>query len=515
MSLENTPIIVGVGQFMERPSDPGYAALGPIDVAAAAARTALADAGAVEALAPHVDVVATTRTFHDSVPVLASPFGTSNDFPRSIGRRLGITPRRAIWEDAGGSSPQDLVSEMSELVHAGGARVVLVAGGEAISTARHLVAEGRHVDWSETIEGDVEDRLGDVAKMISAAEIRHRIFTVPPMYALAEHARRGRRGRSRAEYAADMGRLFAPFTAVAAANPYATVRRVHTGEELVTVSDRNRMIADPYPRHLVARDQVNQGAAVVLTSVGVARALGIPEDRWIFLHGYAKAADRPLLDRPDLGAFPAARLAAAAALRHAGIGVAEVGFFDLYSCFPIAVSSVCDALGLAEDDPRGLTVTGGLPFFGGPGNDYSMHAIASMVERLRERPGSFGFVGANGGILSKYSVGVYASAAAPFRPCDSGSVQRELDAQPSVVLTEQPSGRATIESYTVIHGKDGRPAVGVVLGRLVDGTRCMATTRKTDAADLARLQGEVDPLGATVVMTPGGEDANHFVFADG
>ena len=525
----NTPIIVGVGQFMEAPDGPGYRALGPVDVAAEAARAALEDAacgadddtaraaldatGGTAALAAAIDVVATTRTFADTVAVLAPPFGTSNNFPRSIAKRVGISPRRAIWEDAGGNTPQDLVSEMCELLHAGEAIAVLVAGGEAISTARHLTAQQRHADWSETVEGSVEDRLGDVAKMISEAELRHRIYTVPPMYALAEHARRGRLRRGRAEYTEAMGRLFAPFTAVAAANPFASARRVCSPAELTTVTDRNRMIADPYPRMLVARDQVNQGAAVVLTTVGVARELGIPESRWVYLRGYAKAADRPLLDRADLGAYPAAELAGKAALRAAGIGSADVACFDLYSCFPVAVSSVCDALAIAEDDPRGLTVTGGLPYFGGPGNDYSLHAVASMVERLRARPGSFGFVGANGGILSKYSVGVYASAAAPFVRCDSGAIQAELDARAGVPFTEQPSGRATVETYTIVHGKDGRPAIGVVVARLADGARCLATTRKGDAETVARLHGDADPLGATVETSAGGEGPNSFVFA--
>jgi acetyl-CoA C-acetyltransferase len=333
------------------------------------------------------------------------------------------------------------------------------------------------------------------------------------MYALAEHARRGRLGLARAAYARTMGELFAPFTAVAAANPYAAVRRAYAADELMTVTERNRMIADPYPRLVVARDQVNQGAAVVLTTAGVARELGIAEDRWVFLHGYARAAERPLLERADLGGFPAAALAAKAALAAAGIGVADVRFFDLYSCFPIAVSSVCDGLGIAGDDRRQLTVTGGLPFFGGPGNDYSLHAVASMVERLRARPGSVGFVGANGGIISKYSVGVYATTPRPFARCDGAPVQAAVDARPPVAVTAQPEGRATLETFTVVHGKDGRPAMGVVLGRLPDASRFMATTAKGDVATLARLTGADDPLAAAIRVTAGGAGPNRFTFA--
>ena len=94
------------------------------------------------------------------------------------------------------------------------------------------------------------------------------------------------------------------------------------------------------------------------------------------------------------------------ALRVADIGIDEVATFDLYSCFPIAVFNVCDGMGLSADDPRGLTLTGGLPYFGGAGNNYSMHAIAETVRVMRDRPGLHGLVGANGGTLSKYSVGI-------------------------------------------------------------------------------------------------------------
>lgn len=54
------------------------------------------------------------------------------------------------------------------------------------------------------------------------------------------------------------------------------------------------------------------------------------------------------------------------------------------------MSAVADGLGLSADDSRGLTVTGGPPFFGGAGNNYSMHAIAETVALLRATPGAYG-----------------------------------------------------------------------------------------------------------------------------
>ena len=66
-------------------------------------------------------------------------------------------------------------------------------------------------------------------------------------------------------------------------------------------------------------------------------------------------------------------------------------------------------LGIAADDPRPLTVTGGLPYFGGPGNNYVTHSIASMVETLRADPGSLGLVTANGWYVTKHSIGIYST----------------------------------------------------------------------------------------------------------
>ena len=181
----------------------------------------------------------------------------------------------------------------------------------------------------------------------------------------------------------------------------------------------------------MAREKVNQGAAVLLMSVAAARRLGVPRDRWVFLHGHADLRERDLLDRADLSAGPASVMAVRHALAVAGIGADDLATIDLYSCFPAPVFNICDGLGLDPADPRGLTLTGGLPFFGGAGNNYSMHAIAETVQRARRAPGSYGLVGANGGIMSKYSAGVYSTTPAAWTPDRSAELQAEIDGWPA------------------------------------------------------------------------------------
>ena len=292
--------------------------------------------------------------------------------------------------------------------------------------------------------------------------VSHGLFGAPAQYGLMENARRARLGLGVAEYRQRMGELFAPFTKVAAKNPFSASPVERSVEELITVTDSNRMICDPYPRLMVARDQVNQGAAALLMSVAAARRLGVPELKWVYLRGHADMVEQPLLERVDLGSSPAALMAVREALSVAGIGLDDVATFDLYSCFPVPVFNICDGLGLATDDPRGLTTTGGLPFFGGPGNNYSMHAVAETVAEMRDRPGQFGLVGANGGIMSKYSVGVYSTEPADWAPDRSAALQDEVAGFAKVPVTVAADGPATIETYTVRY--DWPTTTGVIGG---------------------------------------------------
>ena len=494
-----TPVLVGVGKFSERIGQPGYRGLSAVELAAAAAGEALADCGAdAVAVAAAVDTVAGVRQFEISNPGAPAPLGRSDNYPRSVAGRVGADPRRAVLEVAGGQSPQHLVNEFAATIAAGEAEVVLVFGSEAISTTQHLVGAEDKPDFTEHVEGELEDRGFGLKGLVSRYAREHGLSGAPASYALFENARRARLGLTRGEYARAMGELFAPFTRVAAKNPHAAAPVERDAAELVTPTEANRPIADPYTRYVVAREKVNQGAAVLLMSVAAAQRLGVPPERWVFLHGHADLREPNLLDRADLSGAPASVLAARHALEVAGVDVDEIATFDFYSCFPIAVSAVAvDGLGLAADDPRGLTLTGGLPFFGGAGNNYSMHAIAETVHRARTAPGTFGFVGANGGLLSKYSVGLYSTTPVEWRADDSEGLQAQVDAWPAPEQTYQANGWATIETYTVKHGRTGN-RTGIVVGRLEgDGRRFLAATTKGDE-EVLDLLSTGEPIGQRV-----------------
>jgi acetyl-CoA C-acetyltransferase len=172
-----------------------------------------------------------------------------------------------------------------------------------------------------------------------------------------------------------------------------------------------------------------------------------------------------------------------------------MSFLDLYSCFPSAVEICCAEQGIAEDDPRGLTVTGGLPYFGGPGNNYVTHSIAEMMNKVRSQPGAKGMVTANGNYVTKQAVGIYSTEppAKPFAPKDPKTYQAEIDAAKGPKVVEHAEGSAEVETYTVIHDRKG-PSYSILYGRLDDGSRFIANT-ESDPALLTEMEAR-DFLGA-------------------
>lgn len=505
---ERTPVIIGVGQYSERLTDATYRALSPMDMAGEALAAAIADCHAAIPVAPAIDTIAAIPQFEISTPRAEAPFGKSSNPPRSIGNRVGSNPGRAILEIVGGQGPQKMVGELAQGITAGTSDCAAIVGAEAISTMLALLKKGEKPDWSEEVEGQLEARGFGMSGMIEPTALLNGFGGTIPGYALFENARRAKLGLSLDAYRAKIGELFAPFSAVAAANPHAAAPTQCSAEEIATITDRNRIVAEPYPRMTVARDQVNQAAAIIIASVAKARELGVPEDRWVHIHAVVDAKELSVLARPDLSASPASIASMRRALNLAGITMDDVQFIDLYSCFAIAVFNQTDALGLAPDDARGLTLTGGLPFFGGAGNNYSAHAIVEAVQKARSAAEAYALVGANGGFMSKYSTGIYSR-----RPADwsKSRWERLPDQDGAVDVREAYDGEATIESFTVIPGPKGTQAA--IAARLPDGARVAAMAARDDTETLAAIQAS-EPFGRKVTVTSGDEGRNFFTFTD-
>ena len=317
-----TPILIGIGQAVEAVPDDLTLASSHADMVSHAARAALGDAGIS---GEHVDWLACVRTFSDSSPAYACPFGGPSKFPLAVAKRIGAIPKHAIYDNLGGQSPQTLVAEAAQALTSGDAKYALIAGGEALANMRAGQRAGASLDWSEKYEGEWLDRGPfNGPSIMAATELAHGLLDPMAYYGFIETARRMKAGRTATEHRAYMAQLIAPMSKVAARNPYAMFRQAHSAAEIAAPSDANRYLTSPYLKHMVAKDAVNQGAAIIMTTVEQAEILGVPREKWVFLRGHAEAQENLMLDRADLSRSLAMDLVIDGALQAANVSPADI-----------------------------------------------------------------------------------------------------------------------------------------------------------------------------------------------
>jgi acetyl-CoA C-acetyltransferase len=477
-----TPCIIGVAQRTDRSG----ASPEPLLLWEEVCRAAAADSGATGVL----DAI-------DSLQIVYCQSWQYDSPPDRLAAALGISPRHRFYSGIGGTTPQVLVEDTAASMLRGECDVALITGAEALETVRQFKKAGEKPPWSHR---DPDKKPFPFEAPFHPAEVAHSVFQAWLTFPVFDIARRAALDTPPDAYRAEIGELLAPMTAVAEANPYAWFRSARTADELMTVTPANRMVGYPYTKFSVSIMDVDMAAAVVLTTHAAADRLGVPAERRVYLRGWCYATDPVYLaEHRDLASSPAMVAASQAALGAAGIGIDDVGHFDLYSCFASSVHFACDALGISPLDDRGMTVTGGLPFCGGAGSDYMTHSIAAMTDVLRGDPGSFGLVSGVGMHMTKHVYGLYSTTPGPVAP--PPDVQGSLPA--ALAIASGYSGKAVVATYTVAHGRDGAAESGLVICDLPDGRRCYG--RVTEPALLAALETD-EWVGRTVslVETEGG-----------
>jgi acetyl-CoA C-acetyltransferase len=401
-----------------------------------------------------------------------------------LGQRIGAGTFSTRYSGIGGNVPQTLVNRTCADIQQGRADVVLVAGAEMWRTRRALRADGQRLAYTEQDESvALPEGSNENVPMAGAAEDRIRLDRPAYIYPLFEQALRVSTGESVDDHRRRVAELWARFNQVAVQNPHAWIRKPVAAEEISQPGPANRMISWPYTKLMNSNNMVDQGAALILTSAEAASRLGIPDDRWVFPYAGTDAHDTyAISERAELHRSPAIRIGGTRALELAGLGIDDMDYVDLYSCFPSAVQVAAAELGLAVDDAaRPLTVTGGLTFAGGPWNNYVAHSIATMAGLLTANPGSRGLITANGGYLTKHSFGVYGTQPpkSEFRWEDT---QSAVDSEPTRTAVTEWEGVGTVEAWTTPFDRDGRPEKAFLSVRTPDERRTLAVITDPSAA---------------------------------
>jgi acetyl-CoA C-acetyltransferase len=444
-----TPVIVGAGQITHRPNDSGEYAE-PAALIVAALRAAGEDSGTGETLLRRAG----------SVRVVAVAGWRYKDAGALIAADLGISPRETVQTNAfGGDGPQRLINETAAQILAGELDVALIGGGESVASQIAAQKAGATPPWRTQGDEVAPTRISGADRYpVNEAEAAVGLAAPLDMYALIESAVGARAGEDPATHLRTITELWSRFSQVAATNPHAWLPRVYTAQEIATPSDVNRAVASPYTKLLSANIQVDQAAALILTSVEAAQAAGVPRERWVFIHAGAQAQDEwHVTERRTLAASPAIRAIGRAVLDHTQTTIDEIAHVDLYSCFPSAVQISAGELGLALD--RQLTQTGGLTFAGGPGNNYATHGVAALVATLRSDPDALGLATALGWYATKHAIGIY-SGRPPARPFASYDPVPD-NPEPRRARTDY-TGPATLEAFTVQRDRDGAPSVAAL-----------------------------------------------------
>ncbi|MBV9088770.1 MAG: acetyl-CoA acetyltransferase [Mycobacteriaceae bacterium] len=479
-----TPVLIGAGQVNQHDSDPRTE---PVDLMVAAARRA-ADPRVLEAV--------------DSIRVVNVLSWRYRDPGLLLGQRLGTRDFATGYSGVGGNVPQTLVNRACVDIQSGRVAVVMIGGAETWRTRTKLRAGGRKPDWTPQAGSVPPAANGDDVPMAGPAQQRIELVRPANVYPLFEQAVRIAAGRSSDEHRRHIGELWARFSGIAAGNPNAWSRQARTAEHIWRPGPDNRMVSWPYTKLLNSNNMVDQAAVLILACAQAATRLRVPRDRWVFPYAGTESHDTYAIgERAEYHRSPAIRIAGRRAMELAGVTVDDVELVDLYSCFPSAVQIAAAELGLPVDDPRRpLTVTGGLTFAGGPWSNYVTHSIATMADLLVRKPGSRGLVTANGGYLTKHSVGVYGTVPPPheFRFQD---VQPEVDRQPARRAAVQWDGVGTVEAWTAPFDRDGRPQKAFLAVRTPDDARTLAVV--TDPSEATATVRE-DIAGAKVHVRPDG-----------
>ncbi len=476
-----SPVIVGVGQLVGRDGDSPE----PAVLMAEAVRLAEHDS-ATPGLLAAAGVIA-------AVPTMTWRY---RDPARLVAERVGADRAATWYVTVGGNSPQRLLNKLAVEIARGRLDVGVLCGAEAGRTKSAARRTGAVLDWTQQDE-DVSPDWSDGAPFLMAheVEIERGILAPTQCYPLFENALWHESGRSLDEHLRVVGEMWAGFSRVAAANPFAFRRDAYTAEEITTPTPDNRMVAFPYTKRMVSNPDVDMASGLVVCAAEVAARHGVPTDRWVFLHAGTDGTDRQMSERPDFVSSASIGVAGRRVLELAGTDIDSVSHLDVYSCFPSAVQLAQRELGITAD--RQLTVYGGLSFAGGPWNNPVGHALASMVDVLRADPGSLGLVTANGGIVDKHAFGVL-STSPPQDGFRYACPQDEIDARGGHEVVGDHVGSATIETWTVLHERASGPVRALLACRTPQDARTWAWSeepelmRRGELEDMTGTQVEID-----------------------
>lgn len=487
-----TPVIVGIGFHQERLDDPTQC-VEPYQLMVRAVRNAAADAGRVE-----------LPNQFESISITQGMWQYRNP-GRLVAAELGCPAAKTVVSDLG-VLQLTLLSELCRAIAAGEQQLGVITAGEAQYRALRSMSTQQPAPETEQSEETPPPDVFLASRDPFCSDLEgQRGLNMPvELFAIIESSLRHAQGLDIETHRDRLAQLYSGFSEIAAANPHAWRREPMPADEIRNATGKNAMLAFPYTKRHCTQWNVNHGVAIIVCALGKAEQLGLDRRRWIFPVAAAESRHVVVLaQQRQLHSHAGTVLCGERALARAGLTPGDLTAAELYSCFPAAIQSFARDLRVEGVCP--LTVTGAMPFAGGPYNHFSLEGVARMVEVLRDgAPGPrAGLVANLSGIFGKQGCVVLSTVPNPAGYGFEDVTARAAELDPPLPLDGDYAGPATIVGYTVVFMRD-QPTHAVAICDTAGGAR---TVGRTDDRALLDAMTREEFCGRVVTVSRDGRFA--------
>jgi len=225
-------------------------------------------------------------------------------------------------------------------------------------------------------------------------------------YAILESAFRAASNSEINEHNDFLASIYAHFSKLASKNNDGWIGKSLKKSEILNKSKKNPPQAFPYNKYHCTSWNVNQSAAIIICSEEVADKLSVPFEKRVY--PLASSENNHMiatLQRPNLIEPIGMKLASEFILKICEKNNLKIDFYDLYSCFPIAIQMFAKSLQLK--DINNSSITGAMPFAGGPINSFVLHSTVKLISKIRKQQKGTGIITGVSGMMTKQSYALW------------------------------------------------------------------------------------------------------------
>ena len=346
---------------------------------------------------------------------------------------------------------QNLINEACQKIETGEINASIILGGEARFKQLRAVIEKKEYFETKLDENPdfyikaKEDLYGD-------EELAELGAMAVGYYATMETAIRKNDGEGIEEHQNNIALMYEEFSKIASENKDGWLNHPYAKEDILETSKKNKMLAYPYNKLHCTSWNVNQSAAIIICSEELANELEIDNKKRVYPISSSENNHMiAIQQRPKLYESLGMTYAANSINKMIERLDIKLDAYDLYSCFPAAIKMFTKSLELDSEIPK--TVTGSMPYAGGPLNSFVIHSTVKMIQKIRSLEVEYGLITGVSGMMTKQSFCVWGKEYREHFIFDDVTERAKLNESP-IELSNISEGKGEIIGYTIIEGNE-------------------------------------------------------------